>query len=120
MSIFLVSLVDELFDNIWLLNYIIVLIELILLLGGFIIKNTFTNGSFNQTSFQVKFTAIKNVHWKTGSVLSVCRDLGNFFDNMHTFNNLTKNYMFAIKMWTLFESNEELAAISSRTSISHG
>lgn len=44
----------------------------------------------------------------------------NLLHNIHAFDNLTKDNVFTIEMWSRDASNEELTPISVRTAVSHG
>ena len=65
------------------------------------------------------FTAIGNSNWKHWSILHINSDLSNFFYDFHSFNYLSENDMFAIKMWGRLECYEELRLVGITTSVGH-
>jgi hypothetical protein len=52
-------------------------------------------------------------------VLHIGRYLSQLPNDVHAFDDLTKNHVFPVQMRTLFQGNKELAGVGIFTAVSH-
>jgi hypothetical protein len=55
----------------------------------------------------------------TRFVLHIGWYLSQLPDDVHAFDDLTKNHVFTVQMRTLFQGNKELAGVGVFTAVSH-